>query len=145
MKRFFIAAAAVAVLLGVAATAEDGEQVPVSFTMANHLELSVTKGSSVDFGEVSPTELPKTLREASKLRVESNAKWEIGVDKAVDTMPAGASESDVKDSLQVALSRSQGEGNARNIGVDYTLGESAAELPAGDYSIVVIYTATTVE
>ena len=144
MKRFYLLTAVLVVGLAVVATvsmAEDDDSSEVLFTIGQFLELTVTDGEVVDFGELDPTASKAQAKNGSTLAVESNTKWSIGVDKTVTESPDDVPGS-LTDRLAVRVAPPQGARDKDGIKVDYTLND-VDTLPAGDYGIEVTFTATT--
>ena len=144
MKRFYLLTAVLVaglVLFATVSFAGKDDNAEVLFSVGQYLELNVTDGEVVDFGELDPTQSTASAKNGSTLEVQSNTKWSIGVSKSVTESPADAP-GNLTDLLDVKIAPPQGSGDKDGIKVDYTLNEIDT-LPAGDYGIEVTYTATT--
>jgi hypothetical protein len=151
MKRLSLAVLVVvlgATLVALNPVAKDSsDSAKALFSVHNYLSLEVTDGEVVDFGEVTPGESYRKAN-ATTLKVESNIRWVITVDKQVTTKPSeaeGIIDEDIAAKLEVKIKGASGKGNKDNIKVDYTLKDLDKDpaLPPGDYAIEVIFTATS--
>jgi hypothetical protein len=121
----------------------------VSFTIPSWISLTVTSGGSVSFASVTgPGSYAGSA--ATDLRVISTTAWTLS-DQIVwtsSTLPTG-SDAATQSTLNSALARSytaSGTWGQTTVPVTYTLtlaDTGLANLPAGDYALVVQYTATT--
>jgi len=144
VKRFyFVSALLVAglVLIASASFADNDESSEVVFSVGQYLDLTITEGEVVDFGQLDPTQPNASVKDGTTLAVESNTQWEIGVSKAVTESPADVPGS-LTDRLDVNVAPPQGARDKDGIKVDYTLNEIDT-LPAGDYAMEVTFTAST--
>ena len=121
----------------------------VSFTIPSWISLTVTSGASVSFASITG---PGTYAgsAATNLRVISTTAWTLS-DQIVwtsSTLPTGANAA-TQSTLDSALARSytaSGTWGQQTVAVTYalTLADTGlANLPAGNYALVVQYTATT--
>lgn len=121
----------------------------VSFTIPSWISLSVTSGGSVSFASITG---PGTYAGSAQtnLRVISTTAWTLS-DQIVwtsSTLPTGSNAA-TQSTLNTALARSytsSGAWGQQAVPVTYalTLGDTGlANLPAGNYALVVQYTATT--
>lgn len=144
MKRIYLLSALLVVgLVAVAAVsfADNDDSSEVLFNVGQYLDLTVTEGNVVDFGELDPTQPTASVKNGSTLAVESNTQWSIGVSKSVNDSPGNAP-GNLTDLLDVAVAPGQGAQDKNGIKVDYTLND-VDTLPAGDYAMEVTFTATT--
>ncbi len=121
----------------------------VSFTIPSWISLTVTSGGSVSFTSVTgPGSYAGSA--ATDLRVISTTAWTLS-DQIVwtsSTLPTGANAA-TQSTLNSALARSytaSGTWGQTAVPVTYTLtlaDTGLANLPAGNYALVVQYTATT--
>jgi hypothetical protein len=121
----------------------------VSFTIPSWISLTVTSGGSVSFASVTgPGSYAGSA--ATDLRVISTTAWTLS-DQIVwtsSTLPTG-SDAATQSTLNSALARSytaSGTWGQTTVPVTYTLtlaDTGLANLPAGNYALVVQYTATT--
>jgi len=138
----------VAMLGGAAAfAASDTAQVNASFSIPSWISLSVSSGQNVSFADITGPGTYDGSNE-TQLRVLSTTSWDLTHEIlwAESTLPAGANQDVLNNSLVRSLSASSGTWGPLTVTVDYslTLGEDdMAQLPQGDYSLVIQYTATT--
>ncbi len=121
----------------------------VSFTIPSWISLTVTSGGSVSFASVTgPGSYAGSA--ATDLRVISTTAWTLS-DQIVwtsSTLPTGSNAA-TQSTLNSALARSytaSGTWGQTTVPVTYTLtlaDTGLANLPAGNYALVVQYTATT--
>ncbi len=144
MKRFYLLSAllvAGVVLIVTVSFADKDDSSEVLFSVGQYLDLTVTEGEVVDFGELDPTQPTASIKDGSTLAVESNTQWSIGVSKAVTDSPGNAP-GNLTDRLDVSVAPPQGAQDKSGIAVDYTLNQ-VDTLPAGDYAMEVTFTAST--
>lgn len=138
-------------LLGTAAVAKasasDNASVNAMFTVASWISLSVIDGNNVDFGLIAG---PGMYSGESTLRVMSTSPWVIS-DRIIwsNSVLPGDADAATEDLIESNLTRTyddSGSWGVYTVGVDYSFSlqdEDFADLPAGDYVIVIEYTATT--
>ena len=136
-------------VLATAAGVSSSASASVSFTIPAWISLTVTSGGSVSFASITG---PGTYTSSAdtNLRVISTTAWTLS-DQIVwtsSTLPLGAN-GVTQSTLTASLARAYtgpGTWGLQNVAVKYTLTLSdsgLANLPAGDYKLVVQYTATT--
>jgi len=108
------------------------------------LSLTIHKGEVVEFGARSPDGGPYARRKATRLRLETTARWDLSVETRVSAAPAGAAAETVRDALAVTPEADSGEGKALNLKVDYALA-GLSGLPGGFYELAVTFRATSDE
>jgi len=129
------------------ASASDNASVNAMFTVASWISLSVIDGDNVDLGSISG---PGLYSGESTLRVMSTCAWVIS-DQIIWSSSVLPSDADAatEDLIESNLTRAyddSGSWGVYTVGVDYSFSlqdEDFADLPAGDYVIVIEYTATT--
>jgi len=129
------------------ANASDNASVNAMFTVASWISLSVIDGDNVDLGLIAG---PGVYTGASTLRVMSTSPWVIS-DQVVWSSSVLPSDADAatEDLIESNLTRTyddSGSWGVYTVGVGYSFSlqdEDFADLPAGDYVIVIQYTATT--
>ncbi|MBN1858091.1 hypothetical protein JW848_02675 [Candidatus Bipolaricaulota bacterium] len=138
-------------LLGTTAAAKasvsDNASVNAMFTVASWISLSVIDGDNVDLGLIAG---PGVYTGQSTLRVMSTSPWVIS-DQIIwsSSVLPGDADSATEDLIESNLTRTyddSGSWGVYTLGVDYSFSlqdEDFADLPAGDYVIVIEYTATT--
>jgi hypothetical protein len=113
----------------------------VNLSVAEHISLKVIQGDSIDFGTIVPGSGPFIKESATTLELKTNdkTKWALTVGKKVPQGDGRAAEV-----LVVTPSATTGVGEAK-IQVNYELldNETLSRLPAGNYRIVVTFTAAT--
>jgi len=129
------------------AAASDAVQVNASFSIPSWISLSVIGGGNVGFADITG---PGTYAGSAEteLRVLSTTSWDLTHEIlwSSSVVPDGASQDVLNQSLVRALSASSGVWGRTVVTVGYTLElteDEMAELPQGDYSLVIQYTATT--
>ncbi len=135
-------------VLATAAGVSSSASANVSFTIPAWISLTVTSGGA-SASPASPG-LGRTRARPTQLRVISTKAWTLS-DQILWTsssLPAGAN-GVTQSTLTASLARAYtgpGTWGLQNVAVKYTLTLSdsgLANLPAGDYALVVQYTATT--
>ena len=122
--------------------------VNASFTITSWISLSVTEGSSVDFGDIAGGG-GYLGDDKTELQVVSTTSWTITSSILWDhddtDVPDGASESVIEIALGIPYSTSGGWGSSSpEISYELDLSDNdMASLPEGNYRFVIQYTATT--
>jgi len=139
-------------VLGLALTVaakSDGESVTVnaSFEIPSWIALSVVGNGDVSFGEIAGGG-GYVGNNRTELRVLSTTSWSLSsaILWADSTLPKGASQSIVEKMLSLTMSADSGSWGLHSVFVEYEMNvedEDLAELPVGDYNLVIQYTATT--
>jgi len=126
---------------------EASVSINASFSIPSWISLSVVGNGDVSFGEVAGSGGYEGDNETA-LRVLSTTSWALSstILWSDSTMPNGASQSIIEQALEVSLDKVAGSWGVHNVNVSYELDVSdddMAELPVGDYNLVIQYTATT--
>ncbi len=108
------------------------------------LSLTIQQGEVVEFGTLDPGGGPYARGKATRLRLESTARWDLNVSVRIVFAPPGAAPEAVRDALSVVTEVNSGEGKDLNIKVDYALAPPAS-LPGGFYELAVTFRAATDE
>jgi len=142
---FLVAAFGVSTALA----ASDQVQITAMFSIPSWIALSVIGDGSVGFGEIAGGGAYAGDNQ-STLRVISTTSWTltstIRWDDPLTSIPNGASQTIIEGALALTPSTTSGLWGLHFISVDYEMtvtDEDLAELPVGDYSLVIQYTATT--
>jgi len=150
MRRIATLTLLLAVLAASAAfAASDQDQVTARFTIPSWIALSIVGSADVDFGEIAGGGAYVGDTQTT-LRVLSTTSWTLTntilwSDPAT-SIPAGASQTIIEAALDLTLSDTSGAWGLHLVTVDYQMtvtDEDLAELPVGDYSVVIQYTAST--
>jgi len=108
------------------------------------LSLRIHKGEVVEFGTLDPDGGPYARNKATRLRLETDAHWDLRVSTRVTVAPAGASSEAVLEALSVDPEAESGEGKELNLKVGYALA-GLSGLPGGFYELAVTFRAATDE
>jgi len=135
--------------LGLAASAADASAtVNATFTIPSWISLAVVGSGDVDFGDIAGSGGYVGDRN-TQLRVLSTTNWALTstILWASSTMPAGASQSIIDNAFSLSFSEAAGSWGVHSVQVSYSMDvvdeEDLAELPVGNYTLVIQYTATT--
>jgi len=134
--------------LGLAASAADASAtVNATFAIPSWISLAVVGNGDVDFGDIAGGGGYVGDRN-TQLRVLSTTSWALTstILWASSTMPAGASQSIIENALSLSFSEAAGSWGLHSVQVSYSMDvvdEDLAELPVGNYTLVIQYTATT--
>lgn len=141
-----VAALSIGLAVGVTA-ASSSQTVNATFSIPSWIALSVIGNGDVGFGEIAGAGgyLGDNVTE---LRVLSTSSWSLAstILWGASTFPAGASQSIIEQALELSLSADSGSWGIHFVDVDYEMTvaeEDLAELPVGDYNLVIQFTATT--
>ncbi len=132
-----------AVVLAVSDTAS----VNASFSIPSWISLSVQGSGDVSFADVTgPGNYGGS--NGTELRVLSTTSWSIGsgIVWKSSTTPKGASESAIETALSLGFDKTSGAWGIHSVNVSYSFEldvDDMANMPEGDYNLVVQYTATT--
>jgi len=136
-------------LTGTAFAAADQEQVTARFTIPSWIALNVVGSSDVDFGEIAGGGAYAGDTQTT-LRVLSTTNWTLTStilwSDPATSIPTGASQAVIEAALDLTLSDVSGPWGLHLVTVDYEMtvtDEDLAELPVGDYAVVIQYTAST--
>ena len=134
--------------LAVAVSAADSSAtVNAKFAIPSWISLSVVGSSDVGFGTIAGGG-GYAGDSSTELRVLSTTSWALSstILWASSTMPDGASQSILENALSLSFSKTAGSWGVHSVEVSYDMDvtdEDMAELPVGDYNLVIQYTATT--
>jgi len=134
--------------LGLAASAADASAtVNARFAIPSWISLAVVGNGDVSFGDIAGGG-GYVGDSNTQLRVLSTTSWALAstILWADSTMPAGASQSIIENALSLSFSEAAGSWGVHSVQVSYSMDvvdEDLAELPVGDYTLVIQYTATT--
>ena len=131
----------------VASAADSSATVNATFAIPSWISLSVVGNGDVDFGDIAGGG-GYAGDSSTTLRVLSTTSWALSstILWADSTMPKGASQSIIENALNLSFSDDAGSWGIHNVEVSYEIkvaDEDLAELPVGDYNLVIQYTATT--
>ncbi|MEI6171245.1 MAG: hypothetical protein WCQ45_02015 [bacterium] len=145
-----------AMVVGVAAVsfatvpaASSAVSVNASFSIPSWISLSIVTGGDVGFASITG---PGTYNgsNGTQLRVLSTANWSLSNTilwaSPSSKMPVGANPATIDASLQTTLHKTSVAWGSQTVNVSYRLvltSDDLANLPQGDYSLVVQYTVTT--
>jgi hypothetical protein len=141
-----------AMVVGVAAVsfaASSAVSVNASFSIPSWISLSIVGNGDVSFASITG---PGTYNgsNGTQLRVLSTANWSLSNTilwaSPSSKMPVGANPATIDASLQRTFDKTSGAWGSQTVNVSYKLvltSDDLANLPQGDYSLVVQYTATT--
>jgi hypothetical protein len=128
---------------------EDSASVSInaSFSIPSWISLSVVGNGDVSFGEVAGGGGYQGNNE-TELRVVSTTSWALSSTILWNdsTMPDGVSQSIIEKALDLSFDKVGGSWGVHSVNVSYKFDVSdddMAELPVGDYNLVIQYTATT--
>jgi hypothetical protein len=121
--------------------------VNATFEIPSWISLSVVGSGDVDFGEIAGGG-GYAGNGDTELRVLSTTNWALSstILWADSTMPKGASQSIIENALELSFSEAAGSWGVHSVKVSYKMAvadDDMAELPVGDYNLVIQYTATT--
>jgi len=133
--------------VGVAAKTESSASVNASFTIPSWISLAVVGHGDVSFGEIAGGGGYVGNR-ATELRVLSTTSWALAstILWSESALPEGASQSVIEKALDLSFDKQAGSWGMHYVKVAYEMelsDEDVAELPVGDYNLVIQYTATT--
>jgi len=141
-----------AMVVGVAAVsfaASSAVSVNASFSIPSWISLSIVGNGDVSFASITG---PGTYNgsNGTQLRVLSTANWSLSNTilwaSPSSKMPVGANPATIDASLQRTFDKTSGAWGSQTVNVSYRLvltSDDLANLPQGDYSLVVQYTVTT--
>ena len=132
--------------VGVAA-ADSSASVNASFQIPSWIALAVVGDGDVDFGVIAGAG-GYAGNNDTNLRVISTTSWSLtsAILWTNSTYPTGASQSVIESALSLTMSTDSGTWGLHSVLVEYGMNvgeEDLAELPVGDYNLVIQYTATT--
>ena len=147
LKAFGVTLLVAVLAAGVAAAKSDSVNVNASFTIPSWISLSVVGDGDVGFGEIAGGG-GYAGDSQTQLRVLSTTSWSLSstILWTQSKMPDGASQSVIESALALTLSANGGTWGFHTVSVSYQMNvtdEDMAELPVGDYNLVIQYTATT--
>jgi len=127
--------------------ASSSATVNASFQIPSWIALAVVGDGDVGFGEIAGAGGYAGNNE-TELRVISTTSWSLTSAILWDssTVPTGASQSIIESALSLTMSAESGTWGLHSVLVEYEMNveeDDLAELPVGDYNVVIQYTATT--
>jgi len=133
--------------VGVAAKSEASASVNASFSIPSWISLAVVGNGDVSFGEIAGGGGYIGDR-ATELRVLSTTSWSLAntILWSESILPANASQKVIENALDLTFDKAAGTWGVHYVKVSYKMeldDEDLAELPVGEYNLVVQYTATT--
>jgi hypothetical protein len=143
--------AAMVVGLTVMATAKSDSEASVSvnasFSVLSWISLSVIGNGDVSFDDITgPGSYAGS--NGTQLRVLSTTDWSLSSEIlwADSTLPSGASQATLGNALALSLDQTSGTWGVHDVNASYSIelgSDDLANLPEGDYNLVIQYTATT--
>jgi hypothetical protein len=126
---------------------ETSVSINASFTIPSWISLSVVGNGDVSFGEIAGGG-GYTGDNETELRVLSTTSWSLSSEIlwSESEMPDDASQTLIENALALTMSADGGTWGIHTVSVSYEMDvsdEDLAELPSGDYNLVIQYTATT--
>jgi len=135
--------------VGVAAKekSEASASINASFEIPSWISLAVVGNGDVSFGEIAGGGGYVGNR-ATELRVLSTTSWALAstILWSESQLPDGASQSIIEKALDLSFDKEAGSWGVHYVKVSYKMeleDEDVAELPVGQYNLVIQYTATT--
>jgi len=130
-----------------ASAASSSATVNASFQIPSWIALTVVGDGDVGFGEIAGAG-GYVGNDDTELRVLSTTSWSLSsaILWGASTVPTGASQSIIESVLSLSMSADSGTWGLHSVVVDYEMNVEEgdlAELPVGDYNLVIQYTATT--
>jgi hypothetical protein len=137
--------------IGAMAMAKPGDEAAVSvnasFSIPSWISLSIIGNGDVSFSNIAGPG-SYNASDGTHLQVLSTTSWRISEEIlwAKSTLPAGASQSTIDQALERSYDQTSGSWGIHRVNVSYTLNvgvDDLANMPEGDYNLVIQYTATT--
>jgi hypothetical protein len=129
------------------ANGETSVSVNASFSIPSWISLSIVGHGDVSFDDITG---PGSYDGSNKtqLRVLSTTSWSLSsaILWADSTLPSGASQSTLGKALALTFDQTSGSWGVHDVSVAYEIDlgvNDLANLPEGDYNLVIQYTATT--
>ena len=126
---------------------EASVSVNASFSISSWISLSIIGNGDVSFDDITG---PGTYAGSNEtqLRVLSTTSWSLSsaILWANSTLPNGASQSTLGSALALSFDQTSGSWGVHDVNVSYEMDlgvDDLANLPEGDYNLVIQYTATT--
>jgi len=155
LKGFGFVMLVAVLVVGIAAMASakpnDGDEAAVSvnasFSIPSWISLSIIGNGDVSFSDIAgPGSYDAS--NGTQLQVLSTTSWSISEDIlwGKSTLPEGASQSTIDQALERSYDQTSGSWGIHRVNVSYTLElevDDMANMPEGDYNLVIQYTATT--
>jgi len=148
-KTIAVALLVAAMAAGSAFAVTDQEQITATFSIPSWIALAVVGNGDVAFGEIAGGGAYIGNNETS-LRVISTTSWTLSSEilwgDPSTSVPAGANQAIIESALAMNMSSEAGTWGLHFITVDYEFtvtDDDLANLPVGDYGLVIRYTATT--
>jgi hypothetical protein len=135
------------VAFGKASAAESSATINASFTIPSWISLTVVGSGDVAFSDIVG---PGTYKASNgtELRVLSTTSWALtsAIVWSESDIPSGAGQATIEKALNLTLSQTSGSWGVHTVDASYEFELSEndlANLPVGDYNLVIQYTATT--
>ena len=130
-----------------ASAADDAVSVNASFSIPSWISLSVIGNGNVSFANIAGPG-SYAASNGTQLRVLSTTNWTISGEIlwSSSTMPEGAGQSTIDNALERSYDATSGNWGIHTVNVSYQFAvdaEDLADMPEGDYNLVIQYTATT--
>jgi len=145
-----VAVLVIGLAVGVSAKSSSDESsatINASFSIPSWISLTIVGTGDVTFADIIGPGTYEALS-GTKLRVLSTTNWVLSSDIlwSESEIPTGASEATIEQALSLTLSQTSGSWGVHSVDVSYELElaeNDVADLPVGDYNLVIQYTATT--
>ena len=152
-KGFGIVMLVAVLVVGIAvmASAKKGTEAAVSvnasFSIPSWISLSAVGNGNVSFSDIAGPGSYAGSNE-TQLQVLSTTSWNISEEIlwSESKMPEGASQTVIENALSLSFSKAAGSWGVHKVEVSYEMDvadDDMADLPVGDYNLVIQYTATT--
>ena len=153
LKGFGIVMLVSVLVVGIAvmASAKNGNEAAVSvnasFSIPSWISLSAIGNGNVSFTDIAGPG-SYAASNGTQLQVLSTTNWEISGEIlwSESNMPEGASQQTIDNALERSYDKTSGSWGIHNVNVSYKFNvevDDMADMPEGDYSLVIQYTATT--
>lgn len=153
LKGFGIVMLVAVLVVGIAvmASAKKGDEAAVSvnasFSIPSWISLSVIGDGNVSFSDIAGPG-SYAASNGTQLQVLSTTSWEISGEIlwSESNMPEGASQQAIDNALERSYDKTSGSWGIHNVNVSYEFNvevDDMANMPEGDYNLVIQYTATT--
>ncbi len=139
--------AGISILASAKAGTEAAVSVNASFSIPSWISLSAIGNSNVSFSDIAGPG-SYAASNGTQLQVLSTTSWTISGEIlwSKSTMPNGASQQTIDNALERSYDKTSGSWGIHTVNVSYQFNvevDDMANMPEGDYSLVIQYTATT--
>ncbi len=153
LKGFGIVMLVTVLVVGIAvmASAKKGDDAAVSinasFSIPSWISLSVIGNGNISFSDIAGPG-SYAASNGTALQVLSTTSWTISSEIlwSESNMPEGASQKTIDNALERSYDKTSGSWGIHHVNVSYQFNievDDMANMPEGDYSLVIQYTATT--